>query len=74
MKKENQFCEKPDIDVPGLVCGHPLPCPHHTIIAKFKKDNQPYNVKVPDNVELSGSDVKRLDAILSAIKNKGKKT
>jgi hypothetical protein len=23
-------CQKPDRDVPGLVCGYPLPCPHHT--------------------------------------------
>lgn len=22
-------CQKPDRDVPKLICGHPLPCPHH---------------------------------------------
>ncbi len=25
-------CERPDRDVPKLVCGHPLPCPYHTVI------------------------------------------
>jgi hypothetical protein len=25
-------CKHPDCDVPKLVCGYPLPCPHHTVI------------------------------------------
>lgn len=25
-------CNKPDRDVPEIVCGHPLPCPYHTVI------------------------------------------
>lgn len=25
-------CQRPDRDVPGLVCGHPLPCPYHTAV------------------------------------------
>jgi hypothetical protein len=25
-------CDKPDRDFPELVCGHPLPCPLHTVI------------------------------------------
>lgn len=33
MKKVSEgFCNKPDRDVPGIVCGYPLPCPYHTII------------------------------------------
>ncbi|MBA7496139.1 hypothetical protein ES702_06737 [subsurface metagenome] len=24
-------CNRPDKDVPGLICGHPLPCPFHTV-------------------------------------------
>lgn len=24
-------CDRPDRDVPGLKCGHPLPCPYHTV-------------------------------------------
>lgn len=26
------ICQRPDRDAPGIVCGHPLPCPHHTVI------------------------------------------
>ena len=26
------ICRRPDRDVPGLACGYPLPCPHHTAI------------------------------------------
>lgn len=25
-------CKQPDRDVPKLVCGYPLPCPHHTVM------------------------------------------
>jgi hypothetical protein len=25
-------CKHPDRDVPKLVCGYPLPCPHHTVV------------------------------------------
>lgn len=25
-----QTCQRPDHDVPGIICGHPLPCPYHT--------------------------------------------
>ena len=27
---EHTTCRHPDKDVPGLKCGHPLPCPWHT--------------------------------------------
>ena len=25
-------CQQPDRDCPGLICGYPLPCPHHTVV------------------------------------------
>lgn len=36
-KKKARFkvgltCNRPDRDVPGIKCGHPLPCPHHTVV------------------------------------------
>jgi len=30
-------CTKPDRDVAALTCGHPLPCPHHTVIIAHEK-------------------------------------
>ncbi len=26
------MCKRRDKDVGGLVCGHPLPCPYHTVV------------------------------------------
>lgn len=25
------MCMAPDRDVPALICGYPLPCPHHNL-------------------------------------------
>ena len=33
-KKDRTHCTQPDRDVPGIVCGHPLPCPWHTAIVE----------------------------------------
>ncbi len=31
------YCQRPDRDVPGIVCGYPLPCPHHTVFVDAEK-------------------------------------
>lgn len=28
----SNFCKKPDRHAPKLECGHPIPCPYHTIV------------------------------------------
>jgi hypothetical protein len=33
--KSCRLCTCPDKDVPSILCGHPLPCPHHTILMEF---------------------------------------
>lgn len=30
-EKDRRTCAQPDRHVPKLVCGYPLPCPHHTL-------------------------------------------
>ena len=30
-------CRHPDRDVPKLMCGYPLPCPHHTVVLDLAK-------------------------------------
>lgn len=35
-KSTSSTCTKPDRDVPKLVCGYPLPCPHHTVVLDFE--------------------------------------
>jgi len=32
MTEENLTCRHSDKDSTSLICGHPLPCPHHTIV------------------------------------------
>lgn len=32
------MCSRPDIDVPGIKCGYPLPCPRHTAIIDASED------------------------------------
>jgi hypothetical protein len=29
---DHRTCRHPDRDVPKLMCGYPLPCPHHTVV------------------------------------------
>ena len=36
MNQNSLTCKEPDRDVPGLICGHPIPCPYHTWIIKAK--------------------------------------
>lgn len=31
MTTKRLYCERPDRTCPKLKCGHPLPCPHHTV-------------------------------------------
>ena len=38
-------CERPDRDVPELICGRPLPCPWHTVTIDAGAD--PPTVTIP---------------------------
>ena len=40
MNQKYGTCEKPDKDNPKLICGYPIPCPHHTIIIDTIKDTR----------------------------------
>lgn len=31
MSDKRKTCERPDRSSPGIICGHPLPCPYHTV-------------------------------------------
>lgn len=57
MNQSTGTCEKPDVDNTKLVCGYPIPCPHHTVVVNEKSISplvgryssvfSPGNVKVP---------------------------
>ena len=38
--KDNNQCVQPDRDVPGILCGYPLPCPYHTIVIDLRDDKE----------------------------------
>lgn len=38
-------CKQPDRDCPKLLCGHPLPCPYHTVLLHLGK--KPPTVEIP---------------------------
>lgn len=33
----SKTCKHPDRDVRGLLCGYPLPCPHHTLVLEERQ-------------------------------------
>ena len=43
--RSHPTCKHPDRDVPSLVCGYPLPCPHHT--ATIDLGDKPPSVRIP---------------------------
>ncbi len=38
-------CERPDREISGLICGHPIPCPYHTAV--IDTTCEPATVTVP---------------------------
>jgi hypothetical protein len=40
-------CLRPDHDVPGLVCGHPLPCPRHTVVLDLSRGPATLTIPLP---------------------------
>ncbi len=43
---EKTHCRRPDRDVPGLLCGYPLPCPYHTVTIDTTTDPPQLNVPI----------------------------
>jgi len=60
-------CKRPDRDCPGIVCGYPLPCPHHTFILDVEKQT----VEVPKNAVATTSNIARLRKVNKALDAKG---
>ena len=50
-------CRHPDREVPKLMCGYPLPCPHHTVIIHADKD--PVTVEIPASSDVLKSPAAR---------------
>ena len=67
------FCQHPDRDEPRLVCGYPIPCPHHTleVDASFMDDVDVAHDAVLDG---RGADARRIikQAIATKVRVPGK--
>jgi len=57
------MCTRPDPEFPQIVCGYPLPCPHHTLAVVDVARGRITNVTGDEKVG------RRLGAILDALKD-----
>ena len=65
-KAESLTCIQPDRDVPGLVCGYPLPCPWHTAVITLGK---PSTVTIPTTATKAQAKARRLQQIAKALED-----
>ena len=60
-------CQHPDRHCRGMVCGYPLPCPHHTAIIEVTDDR--VKVDVPKSIGSVHKITKKLIDIGRAIRD-----
>ena len=65
------YCEKPDRDVPGIICGFPLPCPYHTVIMDMGAKPVP-TITIPATIapDINKKQLDRLKRIAIALEDK----
>jgi hypothetical protein len=59
------YCHQPDHDGSPGWCGHPLPCPYHTVVVDLK--HTPALIAAPAGRSLSRREQERLAAIAEAL-------
>ena len=61
-------CNQPDRDVPGIKCGYPLPCPHHTAIMEVGEEAAV--ITIPKHGSAARRGIKRLKQVVRALQGK----
>ena len=61
-------CRNQDKDVPELACGHPLPCPHHTVRINIDKTVPTIEVPITQAKRINIRTLKQLKQIARIIK------
>lgn len=64
-------CERPDKDVPGITCGHPLPCPFHTVEIDVTGEVPKLSIPIPATPNIDANmlgKLKRIGQILHEVK------
>ena len=61
-------CKKQDKDIPEIICGHPLPCPYHTLTISLKGD--PPTITIPATIikKVKPKTLNRLKKIATVLK------
>lgn len=60
----HRTCRHPDRDCPKLMCGYPLPCPHHTIII----DKDAVHIPLDSDVLKSERATQRVGDVAKAVR------
>ena len=64
------YCNKPDRDGSGTVCGHPLPCPYHTIIIDTTAKPVPtITIPATESKRINQKNLKKLKKISNILKD-----
>lgn len=66
--KERGLCTNPDHDNPNLICGHPLPCPHHTLVM-----NEDEMVSFCEELDAVSDDPEAIAKVIERYRAKGQK-
>jgi hypothetical protein len=61
---EHRTCRHPDRDCPKLMCGYPLPCPHHTVII----DEDAVHIPLDSDVLKSERALQRVGDVAKAVR------
>ncbi|MEE9598359.1 MAG: hypothetical protein V3V96_16425 [Acidiferrobacterales bacterium] len=61
-------CKRPDRHCPGLVCGYPLPCPHHT--AAIDLVPEPPTITIPTTARAAWRSRRKLIEIAETLKDR----
>ena len=61
------ICNRPDHNVPGLICGHPLPCPYHTTIIERGVVVPRVSIPLTEVPRIHPKTLKRLKRIAKAV-------
>lgn len=64
----NDFCKKPDRDVPGIVCGYPFPCPWHSALIDLDPDAEGAEMTVVVGPKVPAAAVAKVLEVARALK------
>ena len=71
---EDLYCNRPDKDMPELVCGHPLPCPWHTVSVDLTGNPPQIHIPVTQAKNMRPGMLKKLKKIANVMEGGANET